>query len=82
MAKRKFTQEEARQRRNKSQREYSRNTNFAKQKEYNRTRGKNINFRIFTPQDDDIIRYLESLPNKAGYFKALIRSDMKERGIS
>lgn len=81
MAKRKFTQEEARQRRNESQREYSRNTNFAKQKEYNRTRGKNINFRIFTPQDDDIIRYLESLPNKAGYFKALIRSDMKERGI-
>lgn len=81
MAKRKFTQEEVRQRRNESQREYSRNTNFAKQKEYNRTRGKNINFRIFTPQDDDIIRYLESLPNKAGYFKALIRSDMKERGI-
>lgn len=82
MAKRKFTQEEARQRRNESQREYSKNTNFAKQKEYNRTRGKNINFRIFTPQDDDIISYLESLPNKAGYFKALIRSEMKERGIS
>lgn len=79
MANRRFTAEEARERKNQRQREYSKATNFASQKEYNKQHGKNINFRVFTPQDDDIIEFLETLPNKAGYMKDLIRADITRR---
>lgn len=79
MAKRRFTVEEAKERKNQRQREYSKATNFASQKEYNKQHGKNISFRVFTPQDDDIIEFLETLPNKAGYMKDLIRADIARR---
>ena len=55
MATRRFTDEEARERKNQRQREDSKATNYASQKDYNKQHGKNINFRVFTPQDDDII---------------------------
>ena len=79
MANRRFTDEEARERKNQRQREYSKATNYASQKDYNKQRGKNINFRVFTPQDDDIIEFLETVPNKAGYMKDLIRADIARR---
>lgn len=79
MANRKFTTEEAKERKNQRQKEYNKATNYASQKEYNKERGKNINFRVFVPQDDDIIEFLETLPNKAGYMKDLIRTDIKLR---
>lgn len=77
MANRRFTAEEVRERKNQRQREYSKATNYASQKDYNKQHGKNINFRVFTPQDDDIIEFLETIPNKAGYIKELIREDIK-----
>lgn len=79
MAIRKFTPEEARERKNQRQREYSKATNFASQREYNKKRSKNINFRVFKPQDNDILEFLETLPNKAGYMKSLIRADISHR---
>ena len=79
MATRRFTPEEVRERKNQRQREYSKATNYAPQKDYNKQHGKNINFRVFTPQDDDIIEFLETLPNKAGYMKDLIRADIARR---
>ena len=79
MATRRFTAEEARERKNQRQREYSKATNYASQKNYNKQHGKNINFRVFTPQDDDIIEFLETVPNKAGYMKDLIRADIARR---
>ena len=79
MANRRLTEEEARQRKNQRQREYSKATNYASQKDYNKQHGKNINFRVFTPQDDDIIEFLETVPNKAGYMKDLIRADIARR---
>lgn len=79
MANRRFTAEEARERKNQRQREYSKATNYTSQKDYNKQHGKNINFRVFTPQDDDIIEFLETLPNKAGYMKDLIRADIARR---
>ena len=71
-----MTDEERRLRKNERQRAYARRTNYAAQKEYNKTRGKLIRFYAFTPQDDDILRRLDSLPNKSGYLKALIRTDI------
>ena len=79
MATRRFTPEEVRERKNQRQREYSKATNYASQKDYNKQHGKNINIRVFTPQDDDIIEFLETLPNKAGYMKDLIRADIARR---
>ena len=79
MANRKFTPEEARERKNQRQKEYNVATNYAPQREYNKERGKNINFRVFVPQDNDILEFLETLPNKAGYLKDLIRADIKRR---
>ena len=79
MATRRFTAEEARERKNQRQREYNKATNYASQKDYNKQHGKNINFRVFTPQDDDIIEFLETVPNKAGYMKDLIRADIARR---
>lgn len=79
MATRRFTPEEVRERKNQRQREYSKATNYASQKDYNKQHCKNINFRVFTPQDDDIIEFLETLPNKAGYMKDLIRADIARR---
>lgn len=79
MANRRFTDEEARERKNQRQREYSKATNYASQKEYNKQHGKNVNFRVFTPQDDDIINFIETVTNKAGYLKDLIRADIARR---
>lgn len=79
MARRIYTKEEARERKNARQREYSKATGYESQKEYLKERGKVINFRVFTPQDDDILSFLNTLPNKAAYFKALIRSDIARR---
>ena len=61
------------------QREYSKRTNYASQKKYLKERSKVINFRVFVPQDNDIIEFLNKQPNKAGYLKELIRADMKNK---
>ena len=79
MAKKIYTEEEARQRKNARQREYMKRVGYEKGAQYNKERGKSISFRVFTPQDDDILAFLDTLPNKAGYFKELIRKDMAER---
>ena len=79
MAKRKFTPEEARERKNARQREYNKKNNFKSQKEYLKERGRNINFKLFTPQDNDILNFLDSLSNKTGYFKELVRADIEKQ---
>lgn len=76
-----FTPEEARQRKNKSQREYAKRTGYAGGAKYNKERGKVINFRLFTPQDDAILNWINSQSNKSGYLKSLIKEDMKRNGI-
>lgn len=34
----------------------------------------------FSPNERDLLDYLNTLPNKAGYIKALIRADMERQG--
>ena len=76
MAKRKYTEEEARERKNARQREYAKRTGYLANAKYNKERGKSVAFRLFTPQDDDILNKLESVGNKAMYIKQLIRNDI------
>ena len=73
-----LTPEEAKKRKKESQRKYEKKTSYAAINKYNKERGKLINFRLFTPQDDDILSQLDMQQSKAGYIKRLIREDMKK----
>lgn len=59
------------------QKEYEKRTGYAAQHKYNKERGTSVAFRLFTPQDDDILAKLETVESKAGYIKKLIRDDIK-----
>lgn len=73
----KFTEEEARERKNARQREYAKKTGFKANKEYNQKTYKsyNVNFRI--DDDADIIENIESKRrqglNTTEAFRSLIR---------
>lgn len=77
MGKKIYTDEEARQRKNARQREYAKKKGYAYSEQYNREKGKSVAFRLFSPQDDDIIKKLETVDSKAGYIKSLIRKDIE-----
>lgn len=47
---------------------------------YDRDETKVFTFRVVKNTEADIIEKLESVPNKAGYIKSLIRADI-EKGI-
>ena len=76
-----FTKEEARLRKNERQREYSKRTGYESQRRYNAERGKTISFRLFKPQHNKIIDWIDGQSNKAEYFKNLVIDDMKKHGI-
>lgn len=46
------------------------------QERYNRTHTRMVSFRFGKTTDADILEKLDSVPNKAGYIKALIRADI------
>ena len=72
-----LTEEEKRERKNARQRQYAKRTGYAANAKYNKERGTSVAFRLFSPQDNDILEQLQSVPSKAGYIKELIRKDMK-----
>lgn len=45
---------------------------------YDRDETKVFTFRVVKNTEADIIEKLESVPNKAGYIKSLIRADIKK----
>lgn len=45
---------------------------------YDRKNTKDVRIKLNLKNDADIIELLESLPNKQGYIKELIRRDMKK----
>ena len=47
--------------------------------DYNKENTKRVNFTLNLNYDADIIAYLDTLPNKNGYLKQLIRDDMKTK---
>lgn len=73
-----YTDEEAKERKRASQREYAKRKGYDKQAEYLKENTKRITFKLFTPTEDDIIAHLETKDNKAGYIKDLIRADMEK----
>lgn len=53
------------------------NGKYTAQNKYAAKYKKQIKIDCFTSTEQDIIDKLESVPNKAGYIKQLIREDMK-----
>lgn len=47
--------------------------------EYNRKNKKQIKFELNINTDADIIKHLETIDNKQGYIKQLIRDDMAKK---
>lgn len=50
-----------------------------KAKKKYRDKGKRLTV-DFYPSENDMIRHIDSQPNKQGYIKALIRADMERQG--
>ena len=52
-------------------------TNYAAQKKYKKDKVKRYYFEAVSTTEQDIIQKLDSVKNKAGYIKNLIREDIK-----
>ena len=48
------------------------------QRKYNQEKTKSVNLRLMVNTEQDIIQKLDSVPNKCGYIKALIRADIAQ----
>lgn len=46
------------------------------QRKYNQEKTRSINLRLMVNTEQDIIQKLDSVPNKCGYIKSLIRADI------
>lgn len=46
------------------------------QERYHKAHTVNVNIRLMKNTEQDIIQWLQSVPNKAGYIKKLIREDI------
>ena len=78
-AQKRFTAEEARERKNARQREYARKTGYASNSQYNAEKTKMIGIRFVISTEQDLLDYLETKDNKSGYIKDLIRADMSKK---
>lgn len=52
--------------------------NLTAQQRYDKNKTKMYSFKVIKNTEADIIEKLESVPNKAGYIKKLIRADIAE----
>ncbi len=52
------------------------------QKRYRKKNVRRISFDFVVTTESDILEKLDSVPNRAGYVKALIRADIARSGIS
>lgn len=78
MAKKIYTDEEARERKNARQREYSKRTGYASSTKYEKDNVKRYVVKVVVNTEQDIIDRLESQENKMGYIKRLIREDIQK----
>ncbi len=76
MATKKYTEEEARQRKNARQREYAKKTGYAANAKYLKENTKRYVINVGKKTEQDIYEKLEEEENKAGYIKKLIRADI------
>ena len=53
-------------------------SNYRASQKYQREKCRKITVQMNKRLDEDILEWLDSLPNKAGYIKDLIRADMEK----
>jgi hypothetical protein len=61
------------------QKDYLKRTGYAANKRYNKENTKVYAVRLVINTEQDIINQLESVDNKSGYIKSLIRADIARR---
>jgi hypothetical protein len=71
--------EQSKLRKKEYNQEYNKKTGYAAQSKYHKEHAKQIIFKLFSPQDDEMIAWIDEQPNKSGYIKDLIRADMKRK---
>ena len=71
-----MNKDEARARKNDSQKNYEKKTGYAAQLKYGREKTRRYTISAMTNTEQDIIQKLDSVENKNGYIKALIRADI------
>lgn len=73
-----YTQEEARARKNDRQKEYDKKTGYAAQMKYGKEKTRRYTISAMINTEQDIIQKLDSVENKNGYIKALIKADISK----
>ena len=71
-----MNKDEARARKNDSQKKYEKKTSYAAQLKYGREKTRRYTISAMTNTEQDVIQKLDSVENKNGYIKALIRADI------
>lgn len=51
---------------------------YERQAKWDKENRRNVVLRLVKTTDADLLEYLDGLPNKQGYIKALIRADMEK----
>lgn len=77
MTKKIYTEEEARLRKNERQREYAKRTGYAANAKYLKEKTRRYIVQCVINTEQDIIQKLDSVDNKSGYIKSLIRKDIE-----
>lgn len=77
MATKKYTAEEARERKNARQREYAKRTGYKASAKSMKKNVRRVVLNLSNNTDSDIIEWLESKENMMGYMKELIRDDIQ-----
>ncbi len=81
MPQKKYTEEEARERKNQRQKEYEKKTNRSAKIKYSKEKTRRYVIEVIKSSESDIYEKLEKQTSKAGYIKSLIRKDVDENGI-
>lgn len=58
------------------QRDYERRSGYAAKAKYDKEKTRHYAIKVISATEPDIIQKLDSVPNKAGYIKRLIRADI------
>lgn len=64
------------------QRDYEKRSGYAAHKKYMAKNVKRMTIDIVTSTESDILAKLESVPNKSGYIKSLIRADIAREKVN
>lgn len=60
------------------QRDYERRSGYKAKARYDKEKTRHYAIKVMTTTEADIIAKLDSVPNKAGYIKSLIRADIEK----